>query len=157
MSSEVLGNQILNQETNNDLHESFNNIIINNSLLPILINQDIWHKIYDNFINDYEKFDPDYEYESEYQLKTLFYEYKDCFTWFVLNCNKCFPIRMDILKSNLLKIISFLDEKNNHYHDYDLEHDVYGIIDYIIEEFRNYFRILTDEEYAEYQEFEELE
>lgn len=64
---------------------------------------------------------------------------------------------MDILKSNLLKIISFLDEKNDHYHDYELEHDVYGIIEYIIEEFRNYFRILTDEEYAEYQEFEELE
>lgn len=78
MSSKGLGNQMINQETNNDLHESFNNIIIKNSLLPILINQDIWHKIYDNFINDYEKFDPDYEYEFQCQLEALFHEYKDC-------------------------------------------------------------------------------
>lgn len=115
----------------------------------VLNDKNIWNEIYETFINDYEEADPDYEYEFECQLEALFNEYKECFIWFVLNCGESFPTTIDDLKSNLLKSISFLDKSDGRYRDYDLEHDVYGILDYIIDEFRNYFDILTDEEYEE--------
>lgn len=127
-----------------------NKDFIQKSEFEKLIDQNIWNKIYENFINDYEEFDPDYEYECQEQLQAFFFECKYCFTWVILNCSKCLPIRIKDLKSNILKLINFLDENNDHYHDYDLEHDIYGMIDYIIEEFRNYFRILTDKELENY-------
>ena len=113
----------------------------------VLNDKNIWNEIYETFINDYEEADPDYEYELQCQLEALFNKYKDCFIWFVLNCGESFPTTIDDLKSNLLKSISFLDDSD--VHDYELEHDVYGILDYIIDEFQNYFEILTDEEYEE--------
>ena len=142
----MISERLVNQDNTYkmmELLEETNKKIIKKSQLEILNDKNIWRKIYENFINDYEEFDPDYEYELEYNLKILFNIYKDCFIWFVLNCGKRFPITIDDLKSNLLEIISSLYD----YHDYELEHDIYGIIDYIIEEFKNYFEILTNDEY----------
>ena len=129
--------------------EAVNNKTIGKTQFHILMDQNIWSEIYENFINDYEDFDHDYEYEIENQLEVIFNEYKECFIWFMLNCGESFPITIDDLKSNLLETIRFLYEFDSHYHDYELEHDVYGILDYIIDEFSNYFDILTDEEFEE--------
>ena len=132
-----------------EMLEETNKKSIEKSQLNILMDQNIWSEIYENFLNDYEEFDPDYEYEFQCQLEAYFNEYKDCFIWFILNCGESFPITIDDIKSNLSKTINFLDKSDSCYHDYYLEHDVYGILDYIIDEFRNYFEILTKEEYEE--------
>ena len=142
MSSEEATNTI-------EMLEETNKKSIEDSQLNILMDKNIWSEIYEDFLSDYEEFDHDYEYELQCQLEALFNKYKDCFIWFALNCGESFPITIDDLKSNLLKTISFLDKYDGRYRDYDLEHDVYGILDYIIDEFQNYFEILTDEEYEE--------
>lgn len=126
-----------------------NLLVIKNLSAEILNDEEMWDQIYEKYLDKYEKHDPDYEYVEQSELESIFSEYQDCFRWYVDKCYEHFPVTRKIIKLNMLQIISFLNEQEHGFHDYELEHDVYGILDYIIDEFSNYFDILTDEEFEE--------
>lgn len=134
-----------------NLDNCINLLVIKNLSAEILNDEEMWDQIYERYLNKYEKHDPDYRYIEQSELESIFSEYKDCFRWYVTNCYEHFPVTRKTIKSNMLKIISFLNEQEHNYHDVYLEKDTYRILDHIIDEMSSYFQILIDEEFKEFK------
>lgn len=141
----LIDNECINLDNCIDL------LIIKSLSAEILNNEEMWDRIYEKYLDNYEKYDPDYQYVEQLELESMFSEYKECFKWYVDKCYEYFPITRKTIKSNMIKVISFLDEQQHNYHDYELEQDVYGILDHIIDEMSSDFQILTDEEFKEFK------
>lgn len=134
-----------------NLDNCINLLVIKNLSAEILNDEEMWDRIYERYLNKYEKHDPEYRYIEQSELESIFSEYQDCFRWYVDKCYEHFPVTRKTIKSNMLKIISFLNEQEHNFHDYELEHNVYGILDHIINEMSSYFQILTDKEFKKFK------